>query len=86
MERNDLIIKAISNLRPTAEYSFEGDDYSTVKWDVLEGNAPTLAQINKEIEKIIAEQEAAQTAKNEAKGELLERLGITAEEAQLLLS
>jgi hypothetical protein len=78
--------KAINRLRPTAEFSFSNDDYSTIVWDVLEGNAPTLAQVNKEIEKIIAEEEAAKIAQTDAKAELLARLGITAEEAQLLLS
>ena len=44
-----------------------------------------LANYNEKKEKFYAEQ-AEQTAKAEAKAALLERLGITAEEAQLLLS
>jgi hypothetical protein len=78
--------KAINRLRPTAEFSFSNEDYSTIQWDVLEGNAPTLTQINKEIEKIIAEEEVAKVAQSNAKAELLAKLGITAEEAALLLS
>lgn len=44
-----------------------------------------LANYNEKKEKFYAEQ-AEQTVKAEAKAALLERLGITAEEAQLLLS
>jgi hypothetical protein len=41
-------------LKPSAEFSFTDDDYSTVKWDVLEGNAPTQ-EIDVAIEQIKAE-------------------------------
>jgi hypothetical protein len=37
--------KAIKYLRPNAEFSFHNADYSTIKWDVLEGDAPTWAEI-----------------------------------------
>jgi hypothetical protein len=43
------ITKAIQRLRPTAEFSFQNDDYSTIKWDVLEGDAPTLVEIENAI-------------------------------------
>jgi hypothetical protein len=39
------IIRAIKKLHPEAEFSFTDEDYSTIKWDVLEGSAPTLAEI-----------------------------------------
>jgi hypothetical protein len=77
---------AIKSLRPTAEFSFTNEDYSTVKWDVLEGQAPTKTQIEAEIVKIKAAQASEQETKADAKAALLERLGITADEAALLLS
>ena len=80
------LYKAIKSLRPTAEFSFTEEDYSTIKWDILEGNAPTKSQIEAEIAKIKTA-EATQAATNAAaKAALLDKLGITADEAALLLS
>ena len=79
------LAEAIKSLRPNAEFSFTEEDYSTVKWDVLEGNAPTKSQIDAEIVKIKAAEATETETKSAAKAALLERLGITAEEAALLL-
>ena len=77
--------KAILKLHPEAQFSHTDNDYSTIKWDVLEGTAPTQSQIDKAIEDIKAEEATAAEAKATAKAALLERLGISAEEAALLL-
>ena len=82
----DYLFKAIRKLKPTAEFSFQDDDYSTIKWDVLEGNAPTQKQINDAIEQVKADKLVEAQAKATAKAALLERLGITQDEANLLLS
>ena len=79
------LVKAILKLKPTAEFSFQEDDYSTIKWDVLEGEAPTQAEIDVAIEQVKADEIAEASAKAAAKAALLERLGITQEEANLLL-
>jgi hypothetical protein len=50
--------EAIRSLRPTAQFSFNEQDYSTIKWDVLEGKAPTKT----EIETAIAKLKAAEAA------------------------
>jgi hypothetical protein len=84
MNPNELI-KAIKLLRPTAEFSFTENDYSTIKWDVLEGDAPTLAELKDAVKQIKLQEASEEKAKAEAKGALLERLGITADEAALLL-
>jgi hypothetical protein len=76
---------AIKKLHPEAEFSYIEDDYSTIKWDVLDGDAPTQVEIDSEIVKIKAEEEADKSTKAANKAALLERLGITAEEATLLL-
>ena len=61
---NDLdLAKAIKYLKPTAEFSFEFADYSTVKWILLEGNAPTMKEIE---EAHLAVQQAESEAKAEA--------------------
>jgi hypothetical protein len=78
--------KAIKFLRPTAEFSFIEADYSTIKWDILEGDAPTQAEIDAAIQQVKADEAQAELDKAAAKAALLDRLGITAEEARLLLS
>jgi hypothetical protein len=77
---------AIKFLRPTAEFSFSNDDYLTVKWDVLDGDAPTQSEIDAAILTIKAKELADAETKAAAKAALLDRLGITADEAKLLLS
>ena len=80
------LVTAIQSLCPGAEFSFTEDDYSTIEWHILEGIAPTKAEIEKEIVKIKAAEEKAKVNAETAKAELLDRLGITADEAALLLS
>jgi hypothetical protein len=77
--------QAIKSLCPNAEFSFTNDDYSTIKWDVIDGAAPTQTEINTAIAKIKADETNQETAKASAKAALLKRLGITADEATLLL-
>lgn len=77
---------AIKSLRPTAEFSYTDDDYSTIKWDVLDGQAPTQAEIDAEIAKIKSDEEFLAAQRAVEKADLLTRLGITADEAALLLS
>jgi hypothetical protein len=80
------IVKAITKLRPTAQYTFIENDYSSIEWFSLEGNAPTAKQIADTIKAIEAEEIAVTEAAAVTKAALLERLGITAEEAKLLLA
>jgi hypothetical protein len=78
--------EAIKSLRPSAEFSYLDDDYSTIQWDVLEGTAPTQSEIDAEIAKIKAAEITDAQTKAAAKAALLDRLGITADEAAMLLS
>ena len=80
------LIKAIKYLRPSAEFSLTNDDYSTIKWDVLEGDAPTWEEVQAAHLQVKADEEAAKAEAEAKKQALLDRLGITAEEARLLLS
>jgi hypothetical protein len=81
----DYLAEAIKSLRPSAEFSFIEQDYSSVKWDVLDGKAPTKSEIDAEIAKIKAAEITEAQNKATAKAALLERLGITADEAALLI-
>jgi len=84
--KKDYLVEAIRLLKPTAEFSFTDNDYSTIKWDVLEGEAPTQAEIDDAIKQVKADEITEAQTKAQAKAELLERLGITADEAKLLLA
>ena len=81
------LVKAIKKLKPTAEFSFTDNDYSTIKWDILEGDAPTQTEINAAIEQVkadeIAEAEAKATQKAAAEAKLA-ALGLTAEDLKAL--
>jgi hypothetical protein len=81
------LIKAIRKLQPTAEFSFTNDDYSTIKWDVLDGEAPTQKEIDaaiKEIKEDEAQAEANKaTAKAAAEGKLA-ALGLTTDDLRAL--
>jgi hypothetical protein len=78
--------KAIKALRPTAEFSFSNNDYSTIKWDVLDGTPPTQAEIDAAIKQVEADEIAAQAKAEADKAAILAKLGITDDEAKLLLS
>lgn len=79
------LVKAIRSLKPNSEFAFQNDDYATIEWHVLEGKAPTQAEIDAEIARL--QDIDATNAANKAtqKAALLERLGLTAEEAALLI-
>jgi hypothetical protein len=81
------LVKAIHKLRPNAQFSYSDNDYSTIKWDVLEGEAPTQAEIDTAIEQVKAneatEAEAKATAKAAAEAKL-EALGLTTDDLKAL--
>ena len=81
------ISKAITKLKPTAEFSFTDDDYSTIKWAVLEGDPPTQKEVDEAIKKVkadeIAEAEASEKAKAVTQVKLA-ALGLTVEDLQAL--
>jgi hypothetical protein len=79
------LVRAIRKLKPTAEFSFQENDYSTIKWDVLEGDAPTQTEIDTAIEQVKADEIAEAQTKATKREALLSKLGITEEEARILL-
>ena len=81
------LVKAIRKLRPTAEFSFTNEDYATIKWDVLEGTAPTKTQIDAAIEQVKTEESeanAAAIAAKEAAQAKLAALGLTTDDLKAL--
>jgi hypothetical protein len=82
----DYLSKAIHKLKPNSEFIYTDRDYSTINWINLEGDAPTQAEIDEAIEQVKADEIAEGKAKAAQKAAILERLGITADEAKLLLA
>jgi hypothetical protein len=81
----DELARAIQFLKPTAEFSLINNDYSTIKWDVLDGDAPTQAELDAAMEQVkVKDIEDAQN-RAASRQAILDRLGLTAEEAALLL-
>lgn len=83
----DYLNQAIRKLKPNAEFSCITGDYSTIKWDVLDGDAPTQAEIDAAIEEIKAEEAQAEATKATAKAAAeakLAALGLTADDLKAL--
>jgi hypothetical protein len=80
------VVDAIQLIDPKAQFIIEGNDYSTIKWDNLTGDAPTQSEIDAAIEKVKANEKAAAIKAEADKAALLAKLGITADEAKLLLN
>jgi hypothetical protein len=81
------LVKAIKKLRPNSEFTFNDQDYSTINWIVLDGDAPTQAEIDDAIEQVkadeIAQAEAKATAKAAAEAKLA-ALGLTTDDLRAL--
>ena len=78
---------AIKKLRPDAEFSFTNEDYSTIQWDVLEGDAPTEEEIDVAIKQVKADEEQAEidkAAKKAAAEAKLAALGLDADDLKAL--
>jgi hypothetical protein len=82
---NELIAKALQILAPAAQWTLVGDDYSNIEW-LSDNPKPTAKQVADKIAELPALEAAALESAQNAKAALLARLGITAEEAALLLS
>ena len=81
------LTKAIQKLRPTAQFSYVDDDYSTIEWDVLEANAPTKAEVDAAIEQIKADEAQAEldkAAKKAAAEAKLAALGLDTDDLKAL--
>lgn len=81
------IVKAIQFIRPNAEFSFQENDYSTIKWDVLDGDAPTWEEVQAahlQVKAAEAQAEAETAAKKAAAEAKLTALGLTADDLKAL--
>ena len=80
------IVDAILYISPKAEFSFREDNLDTIIFDKPKTGYPTKEEILAAVEPAKAKAAADLAAVQAQKSALLDRLGITAEEANLLLS
>jgi hypothetical protein len=78
------IIEAIKTLAPKAEWTLSGNDYNDIVW-LSDDPKPSLAEIEAEIALIPVRKQEAKIETENKKAALLEKLGITADEAKILL-
>ena len=84
---NDFPIeRAINTLRPNSEFVIFDNDYNRIEWISISDTPPTESEIKTEIEKLKIKDLQEAEAKEAARQALLDKLGITADEAKLLLS
>jgi hypothetical protein len=67
-----------------SEWTLNGDDYEGLTW-LSDSKKPTKEELDSQWESAIAQRDAEIQAKADAKTALLTRLGITEDEAKLLL-
>jgi hypothetical protein len=77
---------AIQSLRPGIGFAMYGDDPSTIIWEVESVITPTQSEIDAAVKSMEAKKIADEKAKESAKKMVLEKLGLSADEAALLLS
>jgi len=79
------ITQALVSLCPGKEWTLSGDNYADLMW-LSDDTAPTLEQVAYEITLLPAKKADTQTNKAAQRTALLTKLGITEDEARLLLS
>ena len=80
------LAEAVNLYNSNAEWTIDGDDYQTLNWLSKDITKPTKKQLEDLLPSVATAKAEADANKAEAKAALLDRLGITAEEAKLLLS
>jgi len=80
-----LLVDAIRKLKPTSEFIISDSDYSTIEWHVLDGAAPTQAELDAAIKQVKIDDANAEKSRLDARNALLTKLGITSDELSILL-
>jgi glycogen synthase len=85
MSLNDKeIAQVLLLLKPNVVWTMNGEDYENIIWESDEPK-PTLKQLEDQHVILIAKQEQDRLKKSADKAALLEKLGISEDEAKLLL-
>lgn len=84
---SQLLVAAIRLIKPDSEFVIRDNDYSTIEWHILEGEAPTQAEIDEAIEQVKADDAKAEldkAAKKAAAEAKLAALGLTPDDLAAL--
>jgi hypothetical protein len=82
------ITNAIQSLLPDAEFVMTADDYSTIIWHKLEGDAPTLAEVKAEMKRLTDLEVLKESEIIAAKASAITKLaalGLTEDEAKAII-
>lgn len=83
--KNKELVDAIKYINPDAEFSIVDGNLDTIVWDKPKTGYPTKEEILAAVEPAKVKAQNDLEAIENAKADLLARLGITADEAKLLL-
>jgi flagellar basal body P-ring protein FlgI len=84
-----MLLKALISLRPNDEFTITNDDLSTIVWNNSETVTPSQEEIDAEIARLKAEEDAALAAKEATRNAAVEKLaalGLTADDIAALLN
>lgn len=84
-----MLLKALTSLRPEAEYTITNNDLSTIVWNVPGTITPTQEEIDAEISRLQAAEAQAVVDKEYKKASALaklETLGLTADDLAAILN
>lgn len=85
MLTHEQITKALVSLSNSAQWTMRGGDYENIEW-LCECPKPTFEEIEVESVRLESIEAQAKADQATAKQAILDRLGLTADEAKLLLS
>lgn len=83
--KKDYLTLAIRNLVGSDDFAYSGETYEAIQWITEPSTIPTKTEVAKKMLELKEADAVAIADKASAKAALLERLGITADEAALLL-
>jgi hypothetical protein len=83
--KKDYLTLAIRNLVGSDDFAYSGDSYDLIQWITEPTTIPTAKQVAEKIIELQKTDADAAAKKAADKAALLDRLGITAEEAALLV-
>lgn len=79
-----ILTRALQALRPGIEFTYNGEDLSSIVWSIEGTTTPTQAQINSKIAELEEENSEKILAKQSAREKLL-ALGLTEQEISALV-
>ena len=85
MTTHEQMIKALTSLSPNADWTLRGGDFDNIEWH-CDCPKPTLDELVAESARLDEVHLKEKADQESAKQAILDRLGLTADEAKLLLS